>query len=133
MGNVVDMSEFYARPTIASQFPLNFASGARWTKCTCHCSRCNRPILPNDLRGVVIEIARDVTYREHHADFFFIDALGYCAPCRLLTPMRYGLTEGHLIGQRGKELLVWGPTRPSLRSRLMSWLKRLLTRKKDQP
>jgi hypothetical protein len=119
------LDEFQALPTLASGFPLVFASGARWNEFTGYCARCEKPIEPDNLRGNVIPWGLD--YRNVTAKVYVVDSLGYCPRCKLLTPFHYRLHEDmSMTGEKDGGWVCWPPPKPSLWARVLKFLKRAL-------
>jgi len=103
-------SNFMKLPTIASGFPLVFASGAHWDEFIGHCAHCHQPIAPNYLRGNIIPWGPS-----HAVKVYVVDSLGYCPQCELLTPFRYRLHHDMSItGEKNGEWVMWPPSQPSL-------------------
>ena len=111
------LDEFEALPTLMSQFPLVFASGARWNEMTGSCARC----------GCLIEMRGDVTSwgPSHAVKVYVIDALGYCDACELLTPFRYRMyADMSVTGERDGAWVTW-PAKRSVWWRFRRWLREL--------
>lgn len=129
----VSLKEFYARPTIMSAFPLTFeGSPAKWTEFNGSCSSCDSLIPNEDVRGEV-HPHREEDYRSSRTLAYYVDSMGYCRGCELLTPFRYLLTsEMEMATVRGRELLIWGPPKKTLWQRFKSWLTDLLTEEVEE-
>lgn len=111
------LEEFEALPTLASHLPLVFASGARWNQMAGTCARCGHVV---EMRGSVVAWGP-----AHAPKVYVIDALGYCAPCELLTPFAYRMHDDMSVtSQRDGEWVRWpSPPRP-LWARIRRWLRR---------
>jgi hypothetical protein len=110
------LDEFRALPTIASQFPLVFETGARWETMSGRCTKCGEPITGEALRGHVTRpFGRN----------FLMDAWGLCSSCETISTFRYRLLpDMTMVGRSpdGGAWSVWGPRRrlPWWR-RLFAW------------
>lgn len=125
----VSLTEFRARPTVASQLPLRFEGGPTWTEVHGRCASCKRRLEGEDLRGEVTAL-RDEGYRTSEVKLYYMDAQGYCDRCRLVTPFRYGMTrDSRLIGvvRRGGKTWLEVYARPprSRWGRLKRWVRGL--------
>lgn len=114
------LEDFYDHPTIASAFPLVFASGARWNEMTAKCGGCGRIIDDANLRGTVARWGP-----KHAPTVFVVDGLGYCFACERLTPFRHRLHADMSVSWEREGVWVrWEPPRPSLGSRIRRQLRR---------
>ena len=113
------LEEFQDLPTLASAFPLVFASGGRWNALTGKCTRCDHVIEPNNMRGHIVPWGP-----RHAVKVFVIDALGYCPFCELLTPFRYRMHQDMSITcERDGTWVRWPLPPPSLWTWIRRWLR----------
>lgn len=105
--------EFLALPTIASQFPLVFESGRRWTTMAGHCTRCDAALSGEALRGHVTQ---------PFGATFLVNAFGLCA-CGALSRFSHRFhPDMTMTGRSPKdgEWSIWDARRTG------SWWRRLL-------
>lgn len=76
--------ELLGMASIASQLPVEFATGACWLAFTADCKLCDRPIPPELLRGVVSRPMPSVAT---------LEAVGVCPACRVATPFLYRMHD----------------------------------------
>lgn len=90
--------------SIASQLPVEFATGACWLAFTADCKLCDRPIPPELLRGVVSRPMPSVAT---------LEAVGVCPACRVATPFVYRMhDDGRFTGLRDNSWQTWRPPLP---------------------
>ena len=112
------LEEFEALPTLASYFPLVFASGSRWTEVTGTCARCGCSV---EMRGTVTPWGP-----EHAVKVYVLDALGYCASCKLLTPFCHRMhADMSVTGERDGTWVRWPAPEPSFWTSVRRWVRRL--------
>lgn len=84
---------FNSNPTIASQMPFGFADKElEWHSLVCSCGRCGQDIPDEMVRGTISSVIPSV---------ITINAIGYCAHCRLLISFDYRFrNDGAMEWQR---------------------------------
>ena len=78
------MRELLAQPSIDSQMPVKFSSGATWEHFKGQCRECEVEIKDSLLTGRVTRPFPGVAV---------IEAVGICYACRLITPFHYRLHD----------------------------------------
>lgn len=78
--------DFLALPPMRKWFPLKYENGAVWTELTPHCARCQRRYDGEQFRGHV-KAHTTTPYRGGLTTSYEVDALVFCQPCNLLSPI----------------------------------------------
>lgn len=93
--------ELLGMASIASQMPVDFGNGARWTEFTGECKLCRKDIPPELLRGAVTRPIPSVAV---------VEAVGVCPDCRIATPFLYRLHDDmRVTGPREDGWRTWHP------------------------
>ena len=107
--------ELLCQPTLASQFPVCFANGVRFTGIACDCPDCGQRLADEVFRG---ELAW------HGPHLVTVEGSGICHACQILNRCRYRLhDDGRVTGpDESGQWRTW-PVRSSART---GWIDRLL-------
>lgn len=102
--------ELYGMPTVASQFPVSFASGVQWTTFVGKCKCCDKELPDDALHGTVTWLLPNVAA---------LEAVGVCMECKLLTRFLHRFyDDGRITGPRGGKWRTWTAEKPSFFARL---------------
>lgn len=92
--------EFKAMPTVKSQFPLVYKTGARWTEITLTCRLCDAVLTDDQVRGHVFHHLRE--------DAFELDFVTDCSDCRVKGETAYGIERIVLSSDTSMKKMVRG-------------------------
>lgn len=106
-----------AMPSIASQMPVQFKSGACWEGLEGVCNGCNQVIANPLMTGRITRLMEPVAT---------VEAVGVCPSCRLLTRFHYRLHDDmRITGMTDKGWATWRAESTAI-ERLRAWLIRSL-------
>lgn len=104
-----------ALPSIASQMPIQFRNGARWECFNGQCKGCSRDIAPARVTGRLTRLVDSVVT---------VEAVGVCAPCKLVTSFHYRLHDSmRITGKTDAGWALW-KARPSIFDRMRAFIAR---------
>lgn len=110
--------ELMALPSIASQMPVQFRSGARWECFDGQCNGCGQHIAPAKVTGRLTRLVESVAT---------VEAVGLCAPCKLVTRFHYRLHDDmRITGMTDNGWAMW-QVRLSILDRLRAFFARAIT------
>ena len=109
--------ELLGMPTIASQLPVIFNNGMKWTVINCSCSGCNADIPHEKVRG---------SFSMAFPRVAVLNAVGVCDACKLLTEYSWRLHEDRRITVLTNQGWKTRKAHPTAWERLNKRLRRLL-------
>lgn len=104
-----------AMPSIASQMPVQFKSGACWELFDGQCKACGKAMAPGRVTGQLSRLVESVVT---------VEGVGVCDPCKLVTRFHYRLHDDkRTTGMTDEGWAMW-QARPTVLDRLRAFLAR---------